>query len=99
MVNNNSAAAGGWGWFDAGPPQASENAVETENDLSLDLPLATARCFRGADGEKVLAYLRAITLERALGPSAPDTLLRHLEGQRQLVAQLILLVQRGRDGG
>lgn len=60
------------------------------------LAVAFARCFRGADGEYVSAYLRKTTLDRALGPDAPDAQLRHLEGQRQLVSRILHLVERGR---
>ncbi len=79
----------GWAWFDRG------QAPEANSALSQ----AAVRCFRGRDGEAVLAHLRALTLERALGPGATDAQLRHLEGQRQLVAQIINLVERGRAGG
>lgn len=79
----------GWAWFDRG------DAPEADRSLAL----AVARCFRGRDGEAVLSHLRAVTLERALGPGAGDAQLRHLEGQRQLVAHIIRLVARGRDGG
>ena len=85
----------GWGWFETGADLSTDGPPEAGRDLAL----AAARCFRDADGEKVLAYLRALTLGRALGPGASDTLLRHLEGQRQLVAHIVRLVQRGRDGG
>ncbi len=95
MAKDNPASAEGWDWFEGGAIPASEESLEAERGLIG----AAARCFNGADGEKVLAYLRAITLDRALGPGASDTVLRHLEGQRQLVAHIILLVQRGRDGG
>jgi hypothetical protein len=61
-----------------------------------DLALAFARCFRGRDGEWVLAYLKAMTLDRALGPNVADATLRHLEGQRQLVAYMLNMVERGR---
>jgi hypothetical protein len=85
----------GWGWFEIGVDLSADNHPET----GLVLALASARCFRGADGEMVLRYLRALTLDRALGPNASDTMLRHLEGQRQLVSHIVQLVQRGRDGG
>lgn len=84
----------GWEWFENLAP-----AGATPDSDDTALALACARCFRGADGERVLAYLRALTLDRALGPGASDTLLRHVEGQRQLVAHLLALVRRGRDGG
>ncbi len=95
MTKTNAEQPGGWDWFETTTPPDLPETMEAERDLAL----AAARCFRGQDGEKVLAYLRAVTLERALGPNAPDTLLRHLEGQRQLVAHIARLVKRGRDGG
>ncbi|MCK5777849.1 MAG: hypothetical protein KAH11_03595 [Rhodospirillales bacterium] len=63
-----------------------------------ELALIAARCFQGADGRRMLAYLRAITLERTLGPGADDAHLRHLEGQRQLVHHIQTLIERGRNG-
>ncbi|WP_456341095.1 Bbp19 family protein [Varunaivibrio sulfuroxidans] len=48
------------------------------------------------DGEKVMAHLSAVTLDRALSPLAADSVLRHLEGQRQLVAHIKALMRRGR---
>ncbi len=94
MSKNDLNSGGGWAWFEGAAPPSGELA---ENEM--DLALAAARCFRGRDGEKVMAYLRGVTLDRALGPGAPDALLRHLEGQRQLVAHISALVARGREGG
>ena len=56
------------------------------------------RCFRGEDGRRLLRYLRAITVERTLGPAADNRQLRHLEGQRQLVQHLAALIQRAESG-
>jgi hypothetical protein len=95
MTRPDHAPPDGWDWFETGTNLAADGPPDTGPDLAL----AAARCFRGADGEKVLGYLRALTLDRALGPNASDALLRHIEGQRQLVAHLALLIQRGRDGG
>lgn len=95
MARDDTRQDRGWDWFESGNTPLPAETLEDDKALAL----AAARCFRGADGDKVLAYLRAITLERALGPGAPDTLLRHLEGQRQLVAHIARLVTRGRDGG
>lgn len=63
-----------------------------------ELGLIAARCFQGGDGRRLIQYLRTITLERALGPDADTSHLRHLEGQRQLVQHLIVLIERGRTG-
>jgi len=94
MTTVDPHAPGGWAWFEAAPAPGVPETAEDERALAL----ACARCFRGGDGERVLAYLRALTLDRALGPNASDTLLRHLEGQRQLVAHIASLVRRGRGG-
>jgi len=84
----------GWDWFQAaeGP-----DSPETAKPLLRDqLAALAARCFRGRDGNRLIGYLRALTLERALGPAAPEAQLRHLEGQRQLVRYLEALVAEGR---
>lgn len=59
---------------------------------------SAATCFSGTHGRQLLQYLRAITVERTLGPAADDTHLRHLEGQRQLVQHIAALIDRGRVG-
>ncbi len=65
--------------------------------MSDQIPLAFARCFVGPNGQVVLDHLKSLTLERALGPEADDRLLRHLEGQRQLVVYIQGLIERGRN--
>lgn len=92
MKNNNK----GWAWFGAIEPGAGDPPGETREDRSLSI--AFARCFRGADGERVLGHLNAMTMEQALGPGANDAVLRHLEGQRQLVAHIRSQIDRGRNG-
>lgn len=87
------ATESGWDWFDGGPGTPEDGGPDASA-----LPATFARCFRGPDGDAVLAYLRAITLDRALGPSVGDAALRHVEGQRQLVAHVLTLVARGRRG-
>ena len=90
----------GWSWFERGEERTFEHSRSGEDlpDPDRELRLAYARCFGGPDGEKVLKHLRAITLERALGPSATADMLRHIEGQRQLVSYIAALAQRGRAG-
>lgn len=87
----------GWAWFDPLRDPAMKTAwKETGNS---DLPKLVARCFNSPDGRRVLQHLRAITLERSLGPGAADAMLRHLEGQRSLVVYLATLTARGAAGG
>ncbi|MBP2301629.1 Bbp19 family protein [Azospirillum picis] len=83
----------GWEWLEA-EAAGSRAAIAGGNDPAPSF----ARCFAGPDGGRVLAVLRTMTLDRALGPDAPDATLRHLEGQRQLVATILALVARGRAG-
>lgn len=59
---------------------------------------AFAHCFRDAAGAIALEHLRKTFLERRLGPSASDAELRHVEGQRSVVAHLLALIERGRQG-
>ncbi|KJS38864.1 MAG: hypothetical protein VR70_09105 [Rhodospirillaceae bacterium BRH_c57] len=54
-----------------------------------------ARVFAGGDGRRVLDHLRGQTVNRALGPGASDAALRHLEGQRALIASILALIVRG----
>ena len=68
------------------------------SDDTADMAPLFARLFRGADGERALAWLRARTIERRLSPEASEASLRWLEGQRFLVATIEALTRRGRDG-
>jgi hypothetical protein len=61
-----------------------------------ELDAMFARTFASIDGERVLAYLRAITLENVQGPLATDCAVRHLEGQRYLYAIIDRAARRGR---
>jgi hypothetical protein len=84
----------GWGWFDAADNMAPQaNGMPANGD---DLPALAARCFKGEDGRRMLSYLRKITLERGLAPGVSEALLRHLEGQRQLVKYIEALVAEGK---
>lgn len=85
----------GWAWFQ--PPRAAADEPDSPSDADAEIARAFARTFSGPDGEKTMAYLRTTTMERALGPQAPDATLRHLEGQRQLVAHILGLIERGRN--
>lgn len=54
------------------------------------------RCFSTPAGAEVLRHLREITIERFLGANATDAELRTLEGQRALVHQIEILIERGK---
>jgi hypothetical protein len=85
--------AQGWDWFQ--PASGGHAAADDPAAGELDAAIRFARCFADADGQAVLSHLRAMTLERTLGPAASDAHLRHMEGQRQLVIHILSLVARG----
>ena len=58
------------------PPQMSEAQIRE----------AFVKCFSSREGRIVLSYLKRLTQERYLGPESSSDALRHLEGQRHLVA-------------
>jgi len=77
----------GWHWFEKG----------TESGDATDMAMAEdyARTFCTPAGRAVLRHLMARTHHRHLGPNASDAALRYLEGQRQLVAYLATMIERG----
>ena len=83
-----SASDIGWTWFE-GRPELPDRELR-------ELEIAFAKCFAGSQGARALAHLRSLTLDRHLGPGAGDAALRHLEGQRHLVAYILAMVERGR---
>ena len=86
----------GWDWFET--VGAHPDDVAAAHDADAELARAFGGCFRGNHGSLVLRHLRALTLDRVLGPESPDTLLRYVEGQRQLVAYICALVERANCG-
>ncbi|MFM2045896.1 MAG: hypothetical protein RLY86_4472 [Pseudomonadota bacterium] len=76
-----AAAGGGVATFHPGSAFAPDPG-------SAAVARAATRIFATADGALLLAHLRRITLNRALGPQAGDAALRMLEGQRALVLML-----------
>lgn len=61
-----------------------------------DIEHAFARVFSSDDGKKVLAWLQVMTFHRSAGASSTDEQLRHMEGQRSLVASILRMIDRGR---
>ncbi len=90
MAENNR----GWEWFDKFDDNRS--AINDDTGQNPDIAATYARCFTGDDGQAVLRHLRSLTIERTLGPGSSDSLLRHVEGQRQLVARIHALIENGR---
>lgn len=86
----------GWDWFE--PAGASPDDVAAAHEAETELVRAFGGCFCGSHGSLVLRHLRSLTLDRVLGPESPDTLLRYVEGQRQLVAYICALVERANRG-
>lgn len=85
----------GWAWFETSSPSREHEESPPDHELAK----VFARCFGGVDGFKVLKHLKHITHSRILSPAVPDAFLRHMEGQRQLVAHMISLVDHGRTHG
>ena len=82
----------GWAWFDGSA--VSEPATHIGHpDICHD----AAVCFSTAAGREVLRHLERSFLDRRLPPTASDALLRHVEGQRSVVAHLLALCERGRE--
>lgn len=62
-----------------------------------DIERCFARVFSSEDGKKVLAWLQVMTFHRAANAGAPDEQLRFMEGQRNLVASILRLIDRGKQ--
>jgi hypothetical protein len=78
----------GWSWFDQ-----PELTTEPESELGA----VFLACFAGRAGEQVLDHLERMFLSRRVSPSASDAELRHVEGQRSVIAYIHALIERGRE--
>src|SRR4051812_16417491 len=88
MLPDNPTA--GWAWFDAPESLPAEP--------SDDLCRSAAACLsHSGHGRMVLHHLRRVFLDRRVPPTASDAEIRHVEGQRSVVAHLLQLVERGRQ--
>lgn len=76
----------GWAWFEPDPAREPP---------SRELAEAFARCFGSGAGQQVLGYLCRTFLERRVPPTASDSVLRHVEGQRSVVCHIRSLVEQG----
>ncbi len=55
------------------------------------------RLFASEDGRKVLAWLQVMTFHRAGNATTSDEQLRHMEGQRSLMAAILRMIDRGKS--
>ena len=78
----------------AGAYDGRKRTDQDEHDLNARF----ARVFGTDDGEKVLAYLRRITIESVSGPGVDPNGLLHLEGQRYLTGIIQARINHGREG-
>ena len=69
--------------------------TERNNHTSETIARFAARLFSSEEGECLLDYLEARTRQRVLAADCSCRVLRHLEGQRFLVAHLRALIARG----
>ena len=83
----------GWAWFDAPDQLQQQQPVVPAREVCRSF----LACFAGPDGEAALFHLRRLFLDRRLPPSATDAELRHVEGQRSVVAYVLALIERARD--
>ena len=66
-----------------------QRTVEIDTQISQNI----AQIFESPTGKEVLRYLRSITIEMVNGPNVSTEELRHLEGQRYVVALLEQRIQ------
>lgn len=71
------------------------DGVERATQAERDLNQIAAQIFGTTSGERMLAWLKRITVNHVQGPAVSDGHLRHLEGQRYVVA----LIQQRIDHG
>lgn len=78
------------------PATRSHNLKSDMNNN--DIAKSYARIFASDDGKRVLDHMQISTLYRAYGPDSPDATLRHMEGQRYFLTQVLNHIERGRQG-
>ncbi len=65
---------------DGFPRSKEEDDIISQNVLSL---------FKTPNGLEVLKYLKSVTIEAVSGANISDAELRHLEGQRYIIALIV----------
>lgn len=85
----------------AGPRRRPVLAVDGgryTKEVDDDINNLAAGTFSTPAGQRFLQYLEGITTRRVLGPEAPDSHLRHLEGARWLVGVIRQRINAGKKG-
>ena len=77
-------------------PQKNRSIIK--QSTHKDISKSYARVFSTVEGQRVLDHLQLTTLYRAQSPDTPDAQIRHQEGQRFVVFQILRQVERGRSG-
>lgn len=80
----------------AGDECIGVDGVQRRTRLEKDLNGAAAAMFSTPAGEQFFAWLKSITINNVMGPAAPDSTLRHVEGQRFIVALIQKRIEHGR---
>ncbi len=95
-IENKAENKKGWSWFENDGEAGGSSEDNLLPDPGVELTRTYARLFATPDGEKVMTHLQSLTFSQGLGPGAKNALLRHVEGQRQLVAYVMSQIRRGR---
>ncbi len=80
--------------------EIENNALFTSHISRLEqkeIERCFTRVFSTDDGQKVLAWLQVMTFQRTGNTISTEEQLRHMEGQRSLVASILRLIDRGRS--
>lgn len=77
--------AEGWDTLRGHQRAAKPGVKDGTDDAKDEMAKLCANTFAHGPGEDVLKRLRAMTKEVVLGPNAPESALRFMEGQRYLV--------------
>ena len=71
---------------DGFPRSKEKDKIISQNIQSL---------FKTPTGQEVLKYLKSVTIEAVSGSNISDAELRHLEGQRYIVALIVKRINHG----
>ena len=64
------------------------DGIHRKSERDVEISKNVVQVFSTPTGQEVLKYLRSVTIELVNGPNISTEELRHLEGQRYLVAMI-----------